>query len=70
MVMKKEGTHPSQGRRPEKDARGGRERISVRGHLKQQIEFHETWSEDMEEPGDKNNVKKRAEKGHIHKPWL
>jgi len=58
-VTKKLARHPIQERHrhPERDARGGRERISVRAHLKQPIEFHEIWSEDKEEPGE--NIKMR-----------
>lgn len=68
MVTKKQDTHSSQGRHPEKDARGERERISVRVHWKQQTEFHVIWSEDMEEPGDKGNVTRSDEKRYIHAP--
>jgi hypothetical protein len=61
-VTKNLATHLHRERYPGKDARGERERIFVRGHLKQQTEFREIWSEDMEEPRDKSNVKKSAEK--------
>ena len=60
-MRKNSATHPRRERYLGKDARGGRERIFVRGHLKQQTEFREIWSEDMGEPRDKNNMKKSAE---------